>query len=320
MKPVRWLAVFVLALAMLAMPVLGASAQDATPAGTPAAECVAPELPPGTPTAASPVAEESMDGMDMEAETVPVSEGPASRSIAADAEAALDNLVACMNAGDWEGVVALLSPGMIMFVTGGSSNPYDAVLAFEEGGAMPMDLVDIRNPIIDTNNRIGLSIVFSGLFNGPGIQTPEKWYFVRDGDTLKLDEVVTTTFPEDLYLDVPVVTVQMVDYAFAMSMNTIPAGPVVFRFSNTSFNNEPHVGVTVTLTEGITAEDVIMGDALPDDQMTGFVNAIFLEPGQVSDYYVEDMAPGVYTLVCDVTTPDGTPHWKLGMVAQFTVE
>jgi hypothetical protein len=35
---------------------------------------------------------------------------------------------------------------------------------------------------------------------------------------------------------------------------------------------------------------------------------------------VEDLAPGTYTLVCDVTTPDGTPHWQLGMVAQFTVE
>jgi uncharacterized cupredoxin-like copper-binding protein len=103
-------------------------------------------------------------------------------------------------------------------------------------------------------------------------------------------------------------------------MNTIPAGPVVFRFSNTSFNGEPHVGVTVTLTEGMTAEQIIQGEALPEDQMTGFVNAIFLEPGQTGDYYVEDLAPGTYTLVCDVTTPDGTPHWMLGMVAQFTVE
>lgn len=202
----------------------------------------------------------------------------------------------------------------------GSDNPYDVVASFESEPPAPMTVLNVGNPVIDTNNRIGLTIVYSGLFTGPGIQTPEKWYFVRDGDTLKLDEIVPTTLPADLYPDATIVTVQMVDFAFALDMNTIPAGPVIFRFSNTSFSGQPHVGVTVTLTEGITAEDVIAGDALPDDQMTGFVNALFLLPGQSADYYVENLAPGTYTLVCDVTTPDGTPHWQLGMVAEFTVE
>ena len=87
---------------------------------------------------------------------------------------------------------------------------------------------------------------------------------------------------------------------------------MIFRLTNTSYNNEPHVAVIVTLVEGITAEDVITGGELPDDQMTGFVNATFLEPGQAADFYVEDLAPGVYTLVCDVETADGTPHWMLG--------
>lgn len=320
MKSVRWLAVFVLALAMLSMPLLGVSAQDATPEGTPAAECVAPQLPPGTPDdpVASPVGDEEMV-MESSEEAVPVSEGPASRAIGATAEEALANFANCVNAGNWEGVAALMSPNMLMYVAG-SDNPYDLVATFEEGPPAPMEIIDVRDPVIDTNNRIGLSVVYAGIYSGPGIQTPEKWYFVRDGDSLKLDEIVSTTFPVDLYPDVPIVTVQMVDYAFALDMNTIPTGPVVFRFSNTSFNNEPHVGVTVTLTEGVTAEDVITSEALPDDQMTGFVNALFLEPGQTGDYYVDDLAPGVYTLVCDVTTANGTPHWQLGMVAQFTVE
>ncbi len=319
MKPVRWLAIVGLALAILSMPLLGATAQEATPDGTPAAECVAPALPDATPTdpVASPMADE---GMETGAEdAAPVAEGPASRSIAATGEEALTNFVNCLNAGDWEGVAALLTPNMLMYIAG-STNPQDVIASFEEGAPAPIELIDVRDPVIDTNNRIGLSVVYSGLYSGPGIQTPEKFYFVRDGDTVKLDQISPTTFPVDLYPDVPVVTVQMVDYAFALDMNTIPAGPVVFRFSNTSYNNEPHVGVTVTLTEGITAEEIIQGEALPDDQMTGFVNALFLEPGQFGDFYVEDLAPGVYTLVCDVTTPDGTPHWMLGMVAQFTVE
>jgi hypothetical protein len=43
-------------------------------------------------------------------------------------------------------------------------------------------------------------------------------------------------------------------------------------------------------------------------------------PRQAGDFYVSDLTPGSYTLICDVTTPDGTPHWMLGMVANFTVE
>jgi uncharacterized cupredoxin-like copper-binding protein len=318
MKFVRLLAALGLALAILSMALPGVSAQEATPEGTPAADCVAPALPVASP--ADPVASPVGDGTEMDVEdAAPVSEGPASRNIGATAEEALANFVNCVAAGNWEGVAALLTPNMVMYIAG-SANPQDVVTSFEEGPPAPIELIDVRDPVIDTNNRIGLSLVYSGLYSGPGIQTAEKWYFVRDGDTLKLDETVTTSLPVDLYPEVPIVTVQMVDYAFALDMNTIPAGPVVFRFSNTSFNGEPHVGVTVTLTEGMTAEQIIQGEALPEDQMTGFVNAIFLEPGQTGDYYVEDLAPGTYTLVCDVTTPDGTPHWMLGMVAQFTVE
>jgi hypothetical protein len=312
-----------MALAMLLVPALGtgAVAQDATPGaeGTAAAECVAPDLPPGTPTAASPVAEEDEEGMDMEAEAAPVAEGPASRNIAEMGQAALDNIANCLNSGNFTGVAALLTPNMLMFVAG-SDNPYDTVASFEAEPPAPFEILNVSNPIIDTNNRIGATIVFRGLFNGPGIQSAEKWYFVRDGDTLKLDEIVPTQIPADLYPDATIVTVQMVDFAFALDMNTVPAGPVIFSFTNTSFSGAPHVGVTVTLVEGVTAEDVIAADALPDDQMTGFVNALFLEPGQAASYYVEDMAPGTYTLVCDVTTANGTPHWMLGMVAQFTVE
>lgn len=319
MKPARWSIVALLALAMLLMPVIGASAQDATPEGTPAAECVAPELPPGTPTTAeaSPASEVEM-AMDAD-DAAPVKEGPASRNIAADGEAALDNLVTCFNAGNWTGVAALMTPNMLGYIVG-TENPYDLVAAFESEPPAPAEIISVTDPVIDTNNRIGLKVVYAGITAGPGIQPAETWYFVRDGDTLLLDETRPTTLPVDLYPDATIVNVQMVDFAFALDMNTIPTGPVIFHFANTSFSGAPHVGVTVTLTDGITAEQIIEAEAIPEDQMTGFVNALFLEPGMAGEYYVEDLAPGTYTLVCDVTTPDGTPHWMLGMVAQFTVE
>ena len=100
---------------------------------------------------------------------------------------------------------------------------------------------------------------------------------MRDGDTLLLDETRPTTLPVDLYPDATIVNVQMVDFAFALDMNTIPAGPVIFHFANTSYSGAPHVGVTVTLTDGITAEQIIEAESIPEDQMTGFVNALFLD-------------------------------------------
>src|SRR5215217_8000887 len=42
-----------------------ATAQDATPAASPTAECVAPELPPGTPTPPEASPEAAMEGHDM---------------------------------------------------------------------------------------------------------------------------------------------------------------------------------------------------------------------------------------------------------------
>ena len=182
MKRARLLSAIALALAIMLIPVFGASAQDATPEGTPAAECIAPELPPGTPTdpVASPVGD---DGMEMEAETAaPVREGPASRSIAADGEAALQNLVNCLNAADWTGVAALMTAehGDV-----GSLAPIIPTMSsrmFEGEPPSTMEIIDVRNPVIDTNNRVGLSVVSTGLFTSPGIQIAEKWYFVRDGD------------------------------------------------------------------------------------------------------------------------------------------
>jgi hypothetical protein len=152
------------------------------------------------------------------------------------------------------------------------------------------------------------------------MQMAETWYLVEDGDYWKIDGIQATTIPDGIYPDATVLEVQMVDFAFALSENAIPAGPVILRFSNTSFTHQGHVGATLTLTEGNTAESIIKGDELPEDQVTGFFHAIYLEPGLTGDIYIADLAPGLYTIACDVTTPDDTPHWQLGMVTQFTVE
>lgn len=317
MKPIRMLVMLGLALAMVAIPVATVGAQDATPAGSPGPECVAPALSGDMSTA--DMATPEPGSMDMETAAPPVAEGPASRNLAQMGEDALNNLLACFDSGDYEGAAALLTPNMLMFVSG-SADPGDTVAAFQAQPPAPMMIANIGPATIDTNNRVGLPLVFGGFFNSPGMQSAEKWYFVKDGDFWKLDEVAPTTIPADLYPDATVVNVQMVDYAFALDQNTIPAGPVIFHVTNTSYSGQPHVAAMVTLSSDISTEEIIQASVLPEDQVTGFVGSVFLLPGQSGDIYLEDLAPGEYTIVCDVTTPDGVPHWQLGMVAHFTVE
>jgi hypothetical protein len=292
-----------------------AVAQDATPV----VECVAPELPPGTPTPVedgSPVAveeEPAPEAVDEERTNI---EGPARPEQVELAQAGLDNLLACIASGNLDGVAALMTPNLIQWLTG-TDNPHNVPLMMQ--GMEPMRIVATGEPVGDQDHRIGLHIVFGGFFNVPGALTSERWYFVRDGDHWKVDEIVAAPAPEGFMPEATIVDVALVDFAFSLSMSEIPAGPVIFRMTNTSYSGAPHVGVLVTLAEGLTAEEVIQMDALPEDEMTGFFGATFLEPGQSADMIFEDLQPGVYTLVCDVATPSGVEHWMLGMVAQFDV-
>ncbi len=282
---------------------LPAIAQDGSPvSGT----CEAPPLVAGTPLAsqASPAA--------LGADAV-----AASDEVASAATAGLENVVSCIGLGDMDGLAALMTPNMLMFVTGGT-DPAAVPGAME--GVAPMDVAHIGEATVDSSGRVGLPIVFGGLFNAPGSQVAETWYLVDDGGYWKVDGIQATTIPDGLYPDATILEIHMVDFAFALSENSIPTGPVILRLSNTSFTHQGHVGATLTLTEGNTSESIISGDELPEDQVTGFFGSIYLDAGLTGDLYFADLAPGLYTIACDVATPDGTPHWQLGMVAQFTVE
>jgi hypothetical protein len=330
MRHRRILAVLGLIAAFAAMPLLGsapAAAQDATPV----VECTAPELPPGTPTPmeeegspvaeselASPEAEVAAEAAEAEAQEEPPTniEGPVSETILADAEAGLQNILACVASGDYLKLAALMTPNALAFVTE-TGNPYDVPLAME--GVTPMRLVEQGEAVGDQNHRVGLHLIFGGFFNGPGVLSSERWYLVKDGDFWKLDEIKPVTAPADFMPEATIVEVQMVDYAFALSQYEVPAGPVILRFTNTSYIGSPHVAGIVTLTEGYTSEQVIQGESLPEDELTGFYAGIFVPPGESTDVIFEDMQPGEYTMACDFETEDHVAHYNLGMVAQFRV-
>ena len=301
-------------------------AQEASPAASPmVGPCVAPELPPGTPTPmeeGTPAAEMEATPDGAEDEATAVEEAPAGTpadpTAAGEAEAALANLINCINGGDYLAAAALMTDTFIQnFIE--VPTPYDVPATFE--GVQPVDVRSVGNAQTYADGRVSVDMVFTGLFNGPGAIGSERFFFAEEDGTYKLDNVTPDPLPEGALPGATVIDVQMVDFAFALSEYTVPANtPVIFRTTNNSGTGSPHVNVVLTYTEGTTAEGLIEGEVNLEEASTGFYGAVFLEPGQSGDLAFESLAPGTYFLVCDVETEDGTPHYELGMVSQVTVE
>src|SRR5688572_28058376 len=79
--------------------------------------------------------------------------------------------------------------------------------------------------------------------------------------------------------------------------------PIVFRATNQGA--EPHVLAVVRYPEGTTAQQVIQGEIDGVEGITEFLGGNFSLPGQSFEVTLVDLEPGVYFLVCDVTTADG---------------
>jgi uncharacterized cupredoxin-like copper-binding protein len=302
------------------------TAQEATPV----ASCVAPELPPGTPTPMeeAPAAEDEGEEHDhaatpgAEEEEAPVGEmtlpvgTPADAETAAAVTAAIQNLIACIDSGEYLKAGALATTNFIQNFLG-VPTVYDVPSTFE--GVGPFEVRSLDNAQTYDDGSVSIDFVYGGFGNGPGGISSERWFFVEEDGLLKLDNILPISLPEGALPGALVVEVTMVDYAFALSQTTLPANqPIVFRVTNASSSNAGHVAVILTFAEGTTVEALIAGES--DVEPTGFFGALYLDPGQSGDLGVTGLGAGTYFLACDVETEAGTPHYDLGMVTEIRVE
>jgi hypothetical protein len=292
-------------------------AQDATPEA--AGPCVAPELPPGTPTP-----EEDMGGMDMgspvadqpvaepEPEASPEAGTPADEATAAAAAEAAQNIVNCLNSGNYTGTVALFTEDMVAELTG-TGNPYDAVLVLE--GTV---FTDFQTGEVLTYSDGSLSIEVS-YFQSQYQFVAETWWLVQDGEFWKLDGFLYLMPEPEGDTAVVGVALGAPDNEYAL----IPNAPSnvqteVLIFHATNGGQELHELVVIQLPEGADPAGLLDG-SIPEDQIT-FIGAVDnIAPGEAKDLALVGLPPGVYTLLCFYPSPDGTPHAALGMVASFEV-
>lgn len=320
--------------ALLAFPLAAtstASALQGTPQASPAGgECVAPEIPPGTPTPmedmemdmgeadASPEADGSDPAMEASPEggegemmlppmQEPLTGEPASDEDIAEAEAAVANLMNCINAGRYVEFASLWTANGLMMECG-TSNPYDGEYCF--GGNPPIEAVSLENAQVLDDGRIAIDVTYR---LGNALQA-EQFVFVREGDMLLLDAT------PDLKVEIPegatVITGELADFEFVLDQTSAPAGDIAFQVTNTG--EYPHEIVVLGLPEGVTIEDIFADESLGEQvQFYGFSWAM---PGEEAPPLVMvDMEPGTYTLICFVDEPEGVPHVMRGMILDFEV-
>jgi uncharacterized cupredoxin-like copper-binding protein len=115
-----------------------------------------------------------------------------------------------------------------------------------------------------------------------------------------------------------VIEVSATEYAFSVPPE-VRGGVVAMRFTNTG--SLPHEFAFGRIDPGRGLEDLrafVESGEEPPDWMHDVAGVPALSPGR-SVTVTRTLAPGTYTFLCYLPSPDGTPHVKLGMFATFEI-
>ena len=129
-----------------------------------------------------------------------------------------------------------------------------------------------------------------------------------------------STAPSDLPSQIDVTAT---DYAFALAIDVVAAGPVTFTLNNDG--SEPHQMQIAAVPDGFTAAQFVAtleteGEMAAFHEFTwsGGVNGV--EPGG-SQVATAELAPGHYVVLCFIPTAGehGMPHVSMGMIDELDV-
>ncbi|HET8522905.1 MAG TPA: hypothetical protein VFL82_06715, partial [Thermomicrobiales bacterium] len=228
------------------------------------------------------------------------------------------NIVNCINSGNLEGAVALMTPNFLLQIFG-TGNPYDVLANNMLQGASFGD-VQIENVQTYADGSVSAEVSY---MQSQYQITKERWTLVQQDSYWKAEHLdVLNPSPEG---DTTVVGVTMGgekgEYTFEPNVTEIPETDVVM-LHGVNAGQMVHEIVVVRLPEGTTADDVINADEAKIGQLmqqSEFIAQRTYLPGEQGDIAMINLPPGTYTLLCALPAPDGQPHFKHGMVTQITV-
>lgn len=100
------------------------------------------------------------------------------------------------------------------------------------------------------------------------------------------------------------VDVWLVDYAFALSRASVPAGGLV-AFDIVNTGRYPHEFAVVQPPEGVTLAQVLEEPVL--EEQVAFFDVNFAGPGGNASFELENLEVGTYTVVCFIEEPPCVP-------------
>ncbi len=113
--------------------------------------------------------------------------------------------------------------------------------------------------------------------------------------------------------DAAQVAVSATEYAF--EFEDPAAGPTSFTMSNDG--EETHLMLLAKVTAGSTIDEV-----LEAEDTEGLTEVELLSDGAIPGeeaVLTADLTPGEWVMVCFLPDAEGTPHYELGMVSDFTI-
>lgn len=116
-----------------------------------------------------------------------------------------------------------------------------------------------------------------------------------------------------LFSGSPVITVRMTDYAFELPAD-IPAGRVVFRVENAGslYHNVSVFGMG---PEWLPLDEQL--HSATRKSVNPFAQVFAMQPGEHGTFAANFRKGGRYGFICELASPDGRPHYLLGMNAEI---
>ena len=114
------------------------------------------------------------------------------------------------------------------------------------------------------------------------------------------------------------VTITMIDYAFLLNA-PLTAGQHMIRVENQG--PEPHEVILMKLAPGKSVGDVQtwLEDFWSPHPFSSASGGVVIENAGAESFFEVDLTPGNYVLFCDISAPDGRPHWQHGMIMPVQV-
>jgi uncharacterized cupredoxin-like copper-binding protein len=190
------------------------------------------------------------------------------------------------------------------------------VLASEQGAPFTANVLSVENEMTYPDGRVSADVE---VILGDHWFQHLRMFFVQDAGYWKLDqEVILRPEPEG---DTAVVGVALGapdnEYAIAPNTSSVVAMPVLI-FQATNGGQEVHELVVLQLPEGADPMGLVDG-SISFDQVK-FIGAVDnIAPGETKPLALVNLPPGVYTLACFLSAPDGKTHFEHGMYTQFEV-